>query len=49
MTLRDFWLFGEVVCAEIWTVTWYCREYATEKLFKRGAKVCLVGPGVPLS
>ena len=43
MTVRDFWLVGEVLCMENWTGTHYCSRTATERLFRREAEACWAG------
>ena len=40
MTVRDFWLFGEVVCVESWTVTQW---QFPERLFEKVAETCWAG------
>ena len=43
LTVRDFWLFGEVVCAESQTVTQCCSGNGWRDFLKREAKVYRAG------
>ena len=44
VTRRYFWLFGEVVCVENWTVSWYCSRCAMGRLLKGRLKHAGLGP-----